>query len=85
MALVLGAEVGDVFDIGKLWIAVLSVNNATTATLIACDGNRITVSSCRKTEVASGIWIQLGPDPAHKRLRLNFTAPATIPITRRRR
>jgi hypothetical protein len=84
MALVLGLSVGDVVDIADYWIAVLSVDSKTKATLIAKDGEKIAVSSKYETELAPDVWVQLGPWISMKHVKLLFEAPRSVSITRRR-
>ena len=84
MALVLGLNVGDVVDIADYWIAVLSVDNKKTATLIAKDGEKIAVSSKHETELAPAVWVQLGPLISKSHVKLLFDAPKSVSITRRR-
>jgi hypothetical protein len=83
MALVLGVKIGDVVDIAANWVAVLSVDSRSSATLIGNDGERITISAAYETEMAPGVWVSLGADPGRSRLRLKFEAPRHIPISRR--
>ncbi len=83
MALVLGVAVGDVIDIADQWIAIISVDTQKTATVIGKDGDKYTISSIYETEVMPSVWVQLGPEPARSRLRLQFEAPKSIAITRR--
>lgn len=83
MALSLGVKIGDVVDIAAYWIAVLSVDSRSRATLICNDGTKVSITSKELTEVAPDIWIGLGPDPATKKLRLIFDAPRDLAITRR--
>lgn len=83
MALTLGVKIGDVIDIEKSWIAVLSIDSRSTATLIASDGDKTTISSDYETEMAPRVWVQLGSDVGRSRLRLRFMAPRDISITRR--
>lgn len=84
MALTLGVKLGDVVDIEKYWIAVLSVDSGNTATLIASDGDKTMISADYETEMAPGVWVRLGSDAGRSRLRLKFEAPRHISITRRR-
>lgn len=83
MALTLGVKLGDVVDIDKHWIAVLSINSRTTATLIARDGFKTTISADYETEIAPEVWVRLGRDESRSRLRLRFEAPRHISINRR--
>lgn len=83
MALVLGLAVGDVVDIADYWIAGLSVDNTTMATLIANTGQKIEVSSKYETELIPSVWVQLGPWISKSHVKLLFDAPKSIPITRR--
>jgi hypothetical protein len=83
MALVLGLAVGDVVDIADYRIAVLSVDSRKTATLITMDGEQIPVSSKYETEIAPTVWVQLGPLASKRHLKLLFTAPRSVSITRR--
>ncbi len=83
MGLTIGVKIGDVVDIAEYWIAVLSVDSRSSATLIASDGEKATISTAYETEMAPGVWVRLCPDPARARLRLKFVAPRHIPITRR--
>lgn len=83
MGLTIGVRIGDVVDIGELWIAVLSVDSRTRATLITSDGEKATVSAICETEMAPEVWVRLCPDPGKARLRLKFEAPRHIAITRR--
>jgi hypothetical protein len=83
MALVLGLAVGDVVDIADYWIAVISVASRMTATLVTKAGEKIPVSSMYETEVAPTVWVQLGPWTGKRHLKLLFTAPRSISITRR--
>jgi hypothetical protein len=83
MALVLGLAVGDVVDIADYWIAVISVDSRKTATLITNAGQKIPVSSEQETEIAPTIWVQLGTQSGKRQLKLLFTAPRSVSITRR--
>jgi hypothetical protein len=83
MALTLGVKLGDVVDIARHWVAVLSVDSRNSATLIGNDGQKIAVTSDQMIQMAPDVWIGLGPDAAKSRLRLVFQAPRHIPITRR--
>jgi len=83
MALVLSLAVGDVVDIADYRIAVLSVDSRKTATLITKDGEKIPVSSKYETEIAPTVWVQLGPWTGKRHLKLLFTAPRSVSITRR--
>jgi len=83
MALVLGLAVGDVVDIADNWIAVISVDSRMTATLVTKAGEKIPVSSKYETEIAPTVWVQLGPWTGKRHLKLLFTAPRSVSITRR--
>jgi len=83
MALTLGVKIGDVVDIATNWIALLSVDSRTRATLIRNDGTKIPITSKGLTEVAPGVWVGLGPDAATMKLRLLFEAPRDLAIRRR--
>ena len=82
MALVLGAQVGDAFHIGRRRICVASIDGPTQVTLERDDGQRFAVGSEAMTEVLPDILIGIGPDSAKWRLRLLFEAPQTVLITR---
>ena len=82
MALVLGAQVGDAFLVGRRRICVASINGPTQVTLERDDGKRFAVGSEEMTEVFPDIFIGIGPEPATWRLRLLFEAPQTVPIRR---
>ena len=84
MALVLSLAVGDVVDIADYWISVISVDSRKTAALITKDGEKIPVSSKYETEIAPTVWVQLGPWTGKRHLKLLFTAPRSVSITRRR-
>ena len=83
MALVLGVKVGDVVDVAANWVAVLSVDSRSSATLIDSDGERTTIFAAYETEMAPEVWVSLGADPGRSRLRLKFEAPRHISISRR--
>lgn len=83
MALTLGLKIGDVVDVADRWIALLSIDNSNSATLISNGGHKITVFSDQMTQLSADVRISLGRDPATYRLRLVFDAPRYIPITRR--
>jgi hypothetical protein len=83
MALALGVKIGDVVDIAAYWIAVLSVDSRSRATLVRNDGTKIPITSKGLTEVAPDVWIGLGPDAATMKLRLLFEAPRDPSIRRR--
>ena len=83
MALTLGVKIGDVVDVADHWVAVLSIDGRTSATLISSDGQKIPVCSNQTTQTAPDVWIGLAPDAARTRLRLVFDAPRHISITRR--
>jgi hypothetical protein len=83
MALVLSLAVGDVVDIADYWIAVISVDSRKTATLITKGGEKIPISSVYETEIAPTIWVQLGPRSGTRLLKLLFSAPKSVSITRR--
>ena len=82
MALVLGAEVGDAFLVGRRKIYVASIDGPTRVTLMLDDGQKITVGSDGLTEVLPDVFVGIGPDLATWRLRLLFEAPQTVPIRR---
>jgi hypothetical protein len=83
MALILGVRIGDVVDIATSWVAVLSVDSRRSATLIANDGRKISVSTNDMVQLSPDVWVGLGPDLASSRLRLVFKAPRQITIARR--
>lgn len=83
MGLTIGVKIGDVVDIAENWIAVISVDGRSSATLIASDGKKATISTTYETEMAPEVWVRLCPDPSRARLRLKFEAPRHIAITRR--
>ena len=83
MALVLSLAVGDVVDIADYWIAVISVESRKTATLITKAGKKVAVSSDHETEISPTVWVQLGPWTGKRHLKLLFTAPRSVSITRR--
>ena len=83
MALVLSLAVGDVVDIADYWIAVISVDSRMAATLVTKAGKKIPVSSKYETEIAPTVWVQLGPWTGKRHLKLLFTAPRSVSITRR--
>jgi hypothetical protein len=83
MALTLGVKIGEVVDIAEHWVAVLSVDSRSRATLISNEGRKIEVSAHGMTEMVPEVWIGLGPDATKSRLQLLFDAPGNIPITRR--
>ena len=82
MALVLGAQVGDAFLVGRRRICVESVDGPTQVTLRRDDGQKIAVGADKLTEAFPGVRIGIGPDSATWRLRLLFEAPQTVLITR---
>jgi len=84
MALILGVKIGDVVDVAKHWVAVLSIDSRRTATLIRDDGRKIAISTDHMTEMVPDVWVGLGPDAATSRLRLLVDAPRHFAITRRR-
>ena len=83
MALVLTLAVGDVVDIADYWIEVISVDSRMTATLVTKTGEKIPVSSKYETEIAPTVWVQLGPWTGGRHLKVLFTAPRSVSITRR--
>ena len=82
MALVLGAQVGDAFLVGRRRIYVDSIDGPAQVTLKRDDGQRIVVGAEAMTEVYPDVFIGIGPDFATWRLRLLFEAPRTVLITR---
>ena len=82
MALVLGAEVGAGFFVGRRRIVVETISGPTTVTLKRDDGQKFAVSAEKMTEVFPTVFIGIGPDSAKWRLRLLFEAPQTVLITR---
>ena len=84
MALVLSLAVGDVVDIADYWIAVLSIDSRKSATLIAKDGEKISIYSKYETELVPTVWAQLGPWISKRNVKLLFDAPKSVSITRRK-
>jgi len=82
MALVLGAQVGDAFLVGRRRICVASIDGPTRVTLKRDDGKRFVVGSEEMTEVFPDVFVGIGPDFATWRLRLLFDAPRTVLIIR---
>jgi len=82
MALVLGAQVGDAFVIGRRRIRVQSIDGPARVTLQRDDGQRFVVGADAMTEVFPTVSIGIGPDSATWRLRLLFEAPQTVLIRR---
>lgn len=83
MALILGVKIGDVVDIAEHWVAVLSIDGRSTATLIGNKGRKIAVNADEMTEVAPDVWVGLGLELTMSKLRLVVDAPRHFPITRR--
>ena len=82
MALVLGAQVGDAFLVGRRKICVESIDGPNQVTLKRDDGKTFAVGSEEMTEVFPDVFIGIGPEPATWRLRLLFEAPQTVLIKR---
>jgi hypothetical protein len=82
MALVLGVKPFEVVDIGATWLAVLSVDSRRTATVITSSGEKVILHADYETEMAPGVWVQLGPST--RKLQLLIEAPKDVPITLRR-
>ena len=82
MALVLGAQVGDAFLVGRRRLCVESIDGPAQVTLKRDDGQKFIMSSEEMTEVFPDVFIGIGPEPATWRLRLLFEAPQTVLITR---
>ena len=82
MALVLGAQVGDAFLVGRRKIYVASIDGPTQVTLQRDDGKRFVVDANEMTEAFPDVFIGIGREPATWRLRLLFEAPQTVLIRR---
>jgi hypothetical protein len=83
--LVLDLSVGDVVDIGKRWVAVLSSDDHGTAVLITIDGTKARILSAGiETELVPKVWITRVLTRTSPKLRLRFEGPNSIPIRRRR-
>ena len=82
MALVLGAQVGDAFVVGRRRLYVASIDGPAEVTLKRDDGQNFVVKAESMTEVFSDVFIGIGPDFATWRLRLLFDAPRCILIRR---
>lgn len=82
MAKIIGVKIGGVVDIAKNWIKVLSINSRHSATVITNEGEKVILHSDYETEIAPGVWVQLGP--VTSKLQLLFEAPRRIPIALRR-
>jgi hypothetical protein len=83
--LVLNLNVGDVVDIGKRWVAVLSSDDHGTAILIGSDGDKARILSAGiETEFVPKVWITRVRTRTSPKLRLKFESPKSIPIKRRR-
>jgi len=82
MALVLGAQVGDAFLVGRRKITVASIDSPAQVTLKRDDGKTFAVGSEEMTEVFRDVFIGIGPDFATWRLRLLFDAPRSLLIRR---
>ncbi len=84
MALVVTVAAGDVVDIGNRWIALLSVQNGVSATLLSDAGNKIPVSAEIETEVIPSVWLRLGSRAAYRSCcQLVIDAPKAARISRR--
>jgi len=85
MALVLGAQIGDAFLVGRRRVYVSSIDGPTQITLTRDDHQNFSIGSEEPTEVFPDVFIGIGPEPATGRhLRLLFDAPQTILIIRDR-
>jgi len=82
MALVLGAENGERFLIGRRRLDVLSIENPARITLRRDDGRIFTVTRHALTEVFKDVFICTGPRQPVSRPRLVFQAPQTVLIRR---
>jgi len=82
MALVLGAQVGDAFFIGRRRIRVRSIDGAAQVTVERDDGCKFSIGSEGLTEILPNVFVGIGPDLATWRLRLLFEAPQTVLIRR---
>lgn len=75
---------GEVVDVGRHWIAVLSIEARDTATVITSYGDKALVEADGiETEVFPSVWVTRIGATADK-LRLKFTAPRSISIKRRK-
>jgi hypothetical protein len=83
MALVLTVAVGDLVDIADNWIALASIDSATSVTLISCEGKKVSISSDRETEVFSDVWLRLGPGRGRLKRKLLVEAPKALTVRRR--
>ncbi len=84
MALVLGASVGDIIDIGQHHIQVMSIGPDRRVTLWCGDGRQFVISEAGPTTIFANVAVKLGPAPKRSSCRLVFDAPKTVPIFRRR-
>ena len=82
MALVLGAQVGDAFLIGRRRIVVKAVYSPDQVKLERDDGAMHTVGPHQWNEVFHDVFIRTGPKPAKGYVRLQFEAPQTVLIVR---
>jgi hypothetical protein len=83
--LILDLSVGDVVDIGKRWVAVLSSDDHGTAVLIASDGSKARILSAGiEMELVPKVWITRVATRTSPKVRLRFEGPKSIPIKRRR-
>jgi len=82
MALVLGAQVGDAFLVGRRRILVTTVHSPTAITIRRDDGRTFSIGSDGLIEILPDGFIGVGPDPATRRLRLLFAAALTVLISR---
>jgi hypothetical protein len=84
MALVIGARVGDVIDIGSTWITVCSIDDDRTAIIRTADDRLVELSSEWFRTIFANVDIGLGPAPATKSLKLVVRAPRSIHVGRRK-
>jgi len=84
MALVLGAQIGDAFLVGRRRIRVQSIDGPAQVTVECDDGRKFLLGSEGLTEVLPDVFIGIGPDAATWRLRLLFEASPSVLIRRDR-
>ena len=82
MALVLGAQVGDAFLIGRRRIIVKSANSPDQITVERDDGALYKVVPHKWIEVFRDVFIRTGPKLMKGYVRLQFEAPQTVLIVR---
>jgi sRNA-binding carbon storage regulator CsrA len=82
MALILGTRLGDKFQIDDHLIKVTSIDSDTSLTVLRDDGRKFIIRADRAAEVLPDVYVSIGSETTTSQLRLAFTAPLRVRISR---